>query len=90
MYNTKVSLFFFFLFVEIICQDPGDINFGNKLVHRKNYDEDYITVGDRVEYTCFPNYKMEGFKLMACTNRGEWDNTKPKCKGKYFSLCMVP
>ncbi|XP_078348139.1 protein lev-9-like isoform X2 [Oculina patagonica] len=64
---------------KIICKDPGDINNGNKQIFRRNYDEDYVAVGDRAEYTCFPGYKMEGSKYLTCTSSGEWNQAKPKC-----------
>ncbi|KAJ7383512.1 hypothetical protein OS493_027678 [Desmophyllum pertusum] len=64
---------------KIICQDPGDIGFANKQIHRRNYDEDYVAVGDRAEYNCFPGFKMVGNKLLICNKMGEWDRAKPKC-----------
>ena len=71
-------------FVEIICQDPEDIQFGNKQIFRRNYDEDYVTVGDKVEYNCFPGYKMKGSKQLFCTKNGKWNGSKPICTGKYL------
>lgn len=72
-------------FEEIICQDPGDIGFANKQIHRRNYDEDYVAVGDRAEYNCFPGFKMVGNKLLICNKMGEWDRAKPKCICKYLT-----
>ncbi|XP_066022207.1 protein lev-9 isoform X2 [Pocillopora verrucosa] len=65
---------------KIICKDPGDIDFGNKQLYRRNFEEDYLEVGDRVEYNCFPGYEMEGSKYLVCGSTGEWNKDKPKCK----------
>ncbi|XP_068726408.1 protein lev-9-like [Montipora capricornis] len=63
---------------KIICQDPGDIDHGNKqLFHR--FEQDYLTVGDRVQYVCLPGYQMEGAGRLNCNGKGKWDNPKPKC-----------
>lgn len=78
------NLVCYFSFIEIICQDPGDIDNGNKQIYRRNRDEDYVAVGDRAEYNCFPGYKMEGSKYLTCTNSGEWNRAKPKCVCKYL------
>ncbi|XP_020615769.1 protein lev-9-like isoform X1 [Orbicella faveolata] len=64
---------------KIICQDPGGVTNGNKQIFRRNLDEDYVAVGDRAEYNCFPGYKMEGSRYLTCTNSGEWNRAKPKC-----------
>lgn len=71
-----------FFLQEIICKDPGDIDFGNKQLYRRNFEEDYLEVRDRVEYNCFPGYEMEGSKYLACGSTGEWNKDKPKCKRK--------
>ena len=60
----------YFIFLEIICQDPGDITHGSKQSFRRNYDDVYATVGDRVEYNCYPGYKMEGSQLV-CDKNGK-------------------
>ncbi|CAH3037419.1 unnamed protein product [Pocillopora meandrina] len=65
---------------KIICKDPGDIDFGNKQLYRRNFEEDYLEVRDRVEYNCLPGYEMEGSKYLVCGSTGEWDKDKPKCK----------
>lgn len=80
-----------FFLQEIICKDPGDIDFGNKQLYRRNFEEDYLEVGDRVEYNCFPGYEMEGSKYLVCGSTGEWNKDKPKCKRKlsrqFFCVC---
>ncbi|CAH3170926.1 unnamed protein product [Porites evermanni] len=75
---------------KIICQDPGDITHGSKQSFRRSYDDAYATVGDRVEYNCYPGYKMEGsqlvcdkngkcFKQLVCNKNGKWSGSKPNC-----------
>ena len=84
----------YFIFLEIICQDPGDITHGSKQSFRRSYDDDYATVGDRVEYNCYPGYKMEGsqlvcdkngkcFKQLVCNKNGKWSGSKPNCTGRW-------
>lgn len=63
---------------KILCQEPGDTEHATKQIYR-NRGEDNITVGARVEYTCFPGYKMEGVNLITCDKRGQWDHEKPNC-----------
>ena len=83
-----------FIFLEIICQDPGDITHGSKQSFRRSYDDVYATVGDRVEYNCYPGYKMEGaqlncdkngkcFKQLVCNKNGKWSGSKPNCTGRW-------
>ena len=60
----------YFIFLEIICQDPGDITHGSRQSFRRNYDDVNATVGDRVEYNCYPGYKMEGSQLV-CDKNGK-------------------
>ncbi|KAK2566872.1 CUB and sushi domain-containing protein 1 [Acropora cervicornis] len=64
---------------EILCTDPGSIEFGSKQPGLRDFDRDYLTVGDKVGYYCFPGYKMEGTSPLVCTDRGEWNNPKPTC-----------
>lgn len=80
-FNNQVC---YFSLIEIICQDPGGVTNGNKQIFRRNLDEDYVAVGDRAEYNCFPGYKMEGSRYLTCTNSGEWNRAKPKCVCEYF------
>lgn len=77
-------MIYFLSLKEIICKDPGDVEFGTKQFYRRNYDEDYVEVGDKVEYSCYPNYKIEGSNYLTCTATGEWNREKPKCTGKSF------
>ncbi|PFX33868.1 CUB and sushi domain-containing protein 1 [Stylophora pistillata] len=66
---------------KIICKDPGNVVYSTKQLHRRrNYEEDYLEVGDRVEYKCFPGFEMEGSKDLICGSKGEWNKDKPKCK----------
>ena len=71
----------YFIFLEIICQDPGDIAHASKRSFRRNYDDVYATVGDRVEYNCYPRYKMEGSQQLVCNKNGKWSGSKPNCTG---------
>lgn len=64
---------------KILCTDPGSIEFGSKQPGLRDFDRDYLTVGDKVGYYCFPGYKMEGTSPLVCTDRGEWNNPKPTC-----------
>ncbi|KAL9971680.1 hypothetical protein ACROYT_G017878 [Oculina patagonica] len=48
---------------KIICKDPGDINNGSKQIFSRNYDEDYVAVGDRAEYTYFPGLQDGGLQI---------------------------
>ena len=70
--------------LEILCTDPGSIEFGSKQPGLRDFDRDYLTVGDKVGYYCFPGYKMEGTSPLVCTDRGEWNNPKPTCVCKFI------
>ena len=64
--------FFFFLFQELLCTDPGDIMFGTKQVLG-------LELNEKVLYTCYPLYKMKGEEMLTCKETGQWDYAKPEC-----------
>ena len=41
-----------------------------------------IKEGDVVTFVCNLNYELMGEKVLRCMDTGQWNASKPKCKGK--------
>ena len=75
-YNFVVM--FFLLRLIAPCPDPGLPYQGNRIGDDFRHDK-------TVMFTCPRDYRMEGLRTIKCLN-GQWNNRKPSCKGKLYTL----
>ncbi|CAB4038428.1 Hypothetical predicted protein, partial [Paramuricea clavata] len=58
-----------------ICSKISSIKNG------KVFGEDRLHIeGDKISFTCNPNYLLDGEEVIRCTSTGQWNASEPVCK----------
>ncbi|XP_077986725.1 sushi, von Willebrand factor type A, EGF and pentraxin domain-containing protein 1-like isoform X2 [Glandiceps talaboti] len=57
--------------------------------HPLSRDEIFI-LGEQVQFSCNPGYRLEGASLLTCTYRGEWSDLAPVCRENTCSNIISP
>ncbi|CAH1263276.1 CSMD3 [Branchiostoma lanceolatum] len=57
-----------------VCDPPETITHGDYADHKQTYRD-----GETVQYSCSPNYRLEGDSMRECLSTGSWSGMLPRC-----------